>query len=55
MVVATLWVAGYGSLYYLASKRFRGVLADIAAETAERRTRARAVPSEARVASQQPE
>ena len=55
MVVATLWVAGYGSLYYLASKRFRGILADIAAETAERRTRPRVTSSEARVGSQQPE
>ncbi|MDQ4080095.1 MAG: hypothetical protein M3125_04990 [Gemmatimonadota bacterium] len=55
MVVATLWLIGYGSLYYLASRRFRRVLADIAAETAERRTRPRVTPSEARVASQHPE
>ncbi len=55
MVVATLWAAGYGSLYYLASRRFRRVLAAITAETAERRTRPRATAGEARVASQQPE
>ena len=55
MVGATLWLVGYGSLYYLASRRFRRILADIAAETAERRTRPRVTPSEARVASQQPE
>jgi hypothetical protein len=55
MVVATLWVVGYGSLYYLASNRFRRILADIAAETAERRARPRVTPSEPRVASQQPD
>jgi hypothetical protein len=55
MVAATLWVVGYGSLYYLASNRFRRILADIAAETAERRARPRATPPDARVASQQPE
>ena len=55
MVAATLWLVGYGSLYYLASNRFRRILADIAAETAERRTRPRATPPEARVVSQQPE
>lgn len=55
MVVATLWLVGYGSLYYLASNRFRRILGEIAAESAERRTRPRATPSEARVASQQPE
>jgi hypothetical protein len=55
MVVATLWVGGYGSLYYFASRQFRRILAAIAADTAERRTRPRAAPGEARVASQQPE
>jgi hypothetical protein len=55
MVVATLWLGGYGSLYYLASNRFRRILATVAGETAERRARPRTTPSEARVASQQPE
>ena len=55
MVVATLWLLGYGSLYYLASRRFRQILADIAAETVERRSRPRVAPGEARVASQHPE
>jgi hypothetical protein len=55
MVVATLWIVGYGALYYLASKRFRRVLADIAADIAERRTRPRVTPPEARMASQHPE
>lgn len=55
MVGATIWLVGYGALYYLASRRFRRILAEIAAETAERRTRPRVTPSEARVASQQPE
>jgi hypothetical protein len=55
MVAATIWMVGYGSLYHLASRRFRKVLADIAAEIAERRARPRAPSGEARVASQQPE
>lgn len=55
MVVATLWIAGYGSLYYLASKRFRRLLADITGEIAERRARPRVTPREAPVTSQQPE
>lgn len=55
MVVATLWLIGYGSLYYLASRRFRRLLAEITAETAERRARPRVTPSKAPVASQQPD
>jgi hypothetical protein len=55
MVVATIWVVGYGACYYLASRRFRNILADIAAEITERRARPRATSGETRVASQQPE
>jgi hypothetical protein len=55
MIVAALWVVGYGSLYFLASNRFRRILAGVAAEIAERRARPRVTPTEARVASQQPD
>ena len=54
-IVLAVWVVGYGSLYFLASNRFRRMLSGLAADVTERRTRPRSPGSEATVASQQPE